>query len=370
MIQGGASTEHGAPPPPDERHPAMSDTATPHTAAVADDELPQGATRRFLNAYGPTEITVCATIAEDEDGSRKPSIGRPIANMRIYVLDGHLQPVPIGVPGEICVGGVGVTRGYLKRPSLTAEKYIPDPFGGEAGARLYRTGDKGRWLPDGTVEYVGRIDEQVKIRGFRIELGEIESTLRAHPGVADVVVIAREDVPGDKRLAAYVVPAEGAAEPTPAELRAAAAERLPEYMVPAYFMALPALPLTPNGKVDRRALPAPDVEAARESAFVAAEGDLEQEIAAIWTAVLGVERVGVNDNFFEIGGHSLLLAQVQSRLKETLGREVAMVDLFRFPTVRTLSAHLGEGVEDNTAERGQARAEARRAARSNRRGRR
>jgi len=326
--------------------------------------------RRFLNAYGPTETTVCATIAEDEDGTRKPSIGKPIANMRVYVVDAYLQPVPIGVPGEIIVGGVGVTRGYLNRPGLTAEKYIPDAFSGEAGGRLYRTGDRGRWLADGTVEYVGRIDEQVKIRGFRIELGEIEATLRAHPGVADVVVIAREDVPGDKRLAAYVVPVEGAPDPTAAELRGTAAERLPEYMVPSYFIPLKTLPLTPNGKVDRRALPAPDLEAARESAFVAAEGDMEEELAAIWASVLGVERVGMNDNFFEIGGHSLLLAQVQARLKEVLGREVAMVDLFRFPTIRALCAHLGEGVTDTTAERGQARAEARRAARSSRRGRR
>jgi acyl carrier protein len=326
--------------------------------------------RRFLNAYGPTETTVCATLAQDEDGSRKPTIGRPIVNMRVYVLDVHLQPTPIGVPGEICVGGVGVTRGYLKRPGLTAEKFIPDPFSGEQGGRLYRTGDKGRWLADGTVDYLGRLDEQVKIRGFRIELGEIESVLRAHPGVADVVVIAREDVPGDKRLAAYVVPADGAAEPGIAELRATAAERLPEYMVPSYFVTLAALPLTPNGKVDRRGLPAPDLEATRESAFVAAEGDLEEELATIWTSVLGAERVGVNDNFFEIGGHSLLLAQVQARLKEVLGREVPMVDLFRFPTIRALAAHLGEGVEDNTAERGQARAEARRAARGTRRGRR
>ncbi|MDB4951686.1 MAG: hypothetical protein JWM27_4335 [Gemmatimonadetes bacterium] len=344
-------------------------TDTTDGAAQAPEQAAVGE-RRFLNAYGPTEATVCATIAFDEDGSRKPSIGKPIANVRVYVLDAYGEPTPIGVPGEICVGGAGVTRGYLGRPGLTAERYLPDPFGGDAGARLYRTGDRGRWLGDGSVEYMGRLDEQVKVRGFRIEPGEIESVLRAHPGVADAAVIAREDTPGDPRLVAYVVAAEGAEAPSPADLRAAAAERLPDYMVPAFFVALPALPVTPNGKVDRKALPAPDVESARAAEFVAAEGDLETVLSDVWKGVLGVERVGVNDNFFELGGHSLLLARVQAGLKERLGREVAMVDLFRFPTVRTLAAHLGEGAEDATAERGQARADARREARSARRDRR
>jgi amino acid adenylation domain-containing protein len=358
---------------------AMPETDFPHLrtlvsageACSADLARRWSEGRRFLNAYGPTETTVCATIAAAENGERRPPIGKPIANVRVYVLDATGEPSPIGVSGEICVGGAGVSRGYLRRAGLTAEKFVPDPFSGDAGGRLYRTGDRGRWLPDGTVEYLGRVDEQVKVRGFRIEPGEIESVLRAHPGVADAAVIARTIGAGDLRLAAYVVPASVEADVSPAALRAHAAERLPDYMVPAYFVALPALPLTPNGKVDRRALPAPDASDNAAAQFVAAEGDVEEAIAAVWREVLQVERVGVNDNFFELGGHSLLLAQVQAKLKDRLGQDVPMVSLFRFPTVRSLSAHLaGDADDEASAEKGHARAEARRAARGTRRDRR
>jgi amino acid adenylation domain-containing protein len=358
---------------------AMPETDFPHLrtlvsageACSADLARRWSEGRRFLNAYGPTETTVCATIAADENGERRPPIGKPIANVRVYVLDAAGEPSPIGVSGEICVGGAGVSRGYLRRAGLTAEKFVPDPFSAELGGRLYRTGDRGRWLPDGTVEYLGRVDEQVKVRGFRIEPGEIESVLRAHPAVADAAVIARTVGAGDLRLAAYVVPASAEADVSPAALRAHAAERLPDYMVPAYFVALPALPLTPNGKVDRRALPAPDASDNAAAQFVAAEGDVEEAIATVWREVLQVERVGVNDNFFELGGHSLLLAQVQAKLKDRLGQDVPMVSLFRFPTVRTLSAHLAGDTEDEaSAEKGHARAEARRAARGTRRDRR
>jgi acyl carrier protein len=352
----------------------MTDTlaSTQRTPHTSDEAPPLAGTRRLLNAYGPTEITVCATIAPGEDGGRRPAIGSPIANTRTYVVDERLQPVAVGVPGEICIGGVGVARGYLRRPALTAERFVPDPFARELGARMYRTGDRGRWLGDGSLDYAGRMDEQVKVRGFRIEPGEIEAALRLHAGVADAVVIAREDAPGDRRLVAYVVPTPGRASPSMADLRAAAAERLPEYMLPAHFVVLERLPLTPNLKVDRRALPAPNVEGGRGAEFVAAEEGLEEALAALWASVLGVERVGVKDNFFELGGHSLLLARVQAGIEERLGMEVAMVDLFRFPTVRTLAAHLqgGAGDEGESAERGQARADARRAARGGRRARR
>jgi acyl carrier protein len=347
-----------------------AEVAIPRTPPAAAE--PGARVQRLLNAYGPTEITVCATIAPGEDGTRRPAIGGPIANTRTYVVDERLQPVAVGVPGEICIGGIGVARGYLRRPGLTAERFVPDPFSAELGARMYRTGDRGRWLEDGALDYAGRMDEQVKVRGFRIEPGEIEAALRLHPDVADAVVIAREDVPGDRRLVAYVVPRPGHAPPSVPELKAAAAERLPEYMVPAHFVTLERLPLTPNLKVDRRALPAPDVGSAAGAEFVQAEEGLEEALAALWASVLGVERVGVKDNFFELGGHSLLLARVQAGIQERLGREVAMVDLFRFPTVRTLAAHLegGEDGEGESAERGQARADARRAARGGRRARR
>jgi acyl carrier protein len=269
---------------------------------------------------------------------------------------------------------MGVSRGYLGRPGLTAERFVPDPFSGVPGARMYRTGDRARRLADGPLDFLGRMDDQVKVRGFRIELGEIDAVVRAHPGVGDAVVIVREDQPGDKRITAYYAPAAGASAPTAAELRAHAAERLPEHMVPSFFVPLEALPLTPNGKVDKRALPAPDGAAAHTAAFAAAETPVEEKLAAIWKALLGVSRVGANDNFFELGGHSLLLAQVQMRVRDELGEDVPMVDLFRYPTVRSLAARLSGAPEDDggatLAEKAREKADARRSARSERRDRR
>ncbi|RMF29114.1 MAG: amino acid adenylation domain-containing protein, partial [Chloroflexi bacterium] len=304
--------------------------------------------RRFFNGYGPTEVTVAATWALLEaplpEGTTNVPIGRPFANVRVYVLDAHRRPVPIGVPGELCVGGTGVGRGYLHRPDLTAERFIPDPFSNVPGARLYRTGDLVRFRPDGSLEFLGRIDHQVKVRGFRIELGEIEVALRRHPRIQEAVVLAREDRPGEKRLVAYVVPPphDGAA-PTVSELRTFLQETLPDYMVPAAFVVLDAMPLTPSGKVDRRALPAPDqARPDLEGAYVAPRTREEEILAQIWAEVLGVERVGVHDNFFELGGDSILSIQVIARANQA-GLRLTPRHLFQAPTVAGLAALAGTG---------------------------
>jgi amino acid adenylation domain-containing protein len=350
-----------------EAFPALRTVAAGGEACPPEVARRWGEGRLFINAYGPTEITVCATMAPGEDGARRPSIGRPVPNARIYVLDGAMNPVPVGIPGELYVGGVGVTRGYLRRPDLTAERYLPDPFSGDAGGRLYRTGDRVRWLETGELDFLGRVDEQVKVRGFRIELGEIEAVVEAHPAVRRCVVLVRGSG-GDARVLAYVVPVSSHDAPTAAALRAHVAERVPDYMVPAAFVVVDDIPLTPNGKIDRRALPEPDLSS-RDETFVAASGDVEQGLTEIWKELLGVARVGVNDNFFELGGHSLLLARMQARIRERLGTDVPMVQLFRFPTIRSLAGFLaadGEAEEEASA-RGQERADARRAARSARR---
>jgi amino acid adenylation domain-containing protein len=297
-----------------------------------------GAGRRFVNAYGPTEITVIATLEVASEA--KLTIGRPLLNVQAYVLDPRLDVVPVGVPGELCIGGAGVTRGYHNRPELTAERFVPDPFATEPGSRLYRTGDLTRFLPDGRVEYLGRIDRQVKVRGFRIELGEIESALSRHPAVVEARVVVREEEPGDKRLVAFVVPREG--DPVPA-LRTALRETLPEFMVPSRFVLLPALPMTPNGKVDVARLSAMSkMEIPTEGAPPKATplGELEGLIAAAWREVLKVDRVERDDNFFDLGGHSLLLPKLHARLRESLGRDLTLVDLFRHPTVRSLAGFL------------------------------
>jgi amino acid adenylation domain-containing protein len=294
--------------------------------------------------YGPTEATVWSTVhrvESAEPGSSVP-IGRPIANTQIYIVDRDLSPVPIGVAGELLIGGAGVARGYLHRPGLTAEKFIPDPFGTQAGGRLYRTGDLARWLADGNIEYLGRIDHQVKIRGFRIELGEIEAALGQHRDVAACVVLAREDTPGDKALVAYVVPA-SAQEPATADIRAHLKETLPDYMVPSAFVMLEALPLTPNGKVDRKALPAPS--GSREglsSGYEAPRSEFEETLARIWAEVLHLERVGIYDNFFELGGHSLLAVTLASRIRSSFGVPFSLVAVFAEPTI----AALGESIEN------------------------
>ena len=263
-------------------------------------------------------------------------IGRPISNTRIYLLDGHGRPVPLGSVGEIFIGGAGVARGYLNRPELTAEKFIPSPFVG--GDRLYKTGDLARYLPDGNLEFLGRNDHQVKLRGFRIELGEIEARLLEHPAVREAVALAREDAAGDKRLVAYVV---GAGEEIDAAaLRAHLAASLPDYMVPAAYVALAALPLTPNGKLDRQALPAPEDDAYARAAYEPPRGEVEETLAAIWAELLGVDQISRHDNFFELGGHSLLAIQLLERLRRrNLSIEVRA--LFATPTLSDLAASLG-----------------------------
>jgi amino acid adenylation domain-containing protein len=302
------------------------------------------------NMYGPTETTIWSSVARIE--SDEVTIGRPIANTRMYVLDGNREPVPPGVTGELHIGGIQLARGYLGRPELTAEKFVQNPFG---EGRLYKTGDLARYSSDGAIEYLGRIDSQVKIRGFRIELGEIESVLRQHPSVQESIVIAREDIPGDKRLVAYVVARDhmsGDERPTrhavsrngvasPSELREFLQVKLPDYMMPAAFVPLEALPLTPNGKVDRKALPRPDFEAlADESKFVAPSTPTEIVLARIWCEVLGLKHVGIHDNFFESGGHSLLALRIFSKIENEFGDRPPLATLFQAPTIEKFATVL------------------------------
>jgi amino acid adenylation domain-containing protein len=287
------------------------------------------------NVYGPTECTVDATACALRGAGDWPSIGKPLGNVHAYILDEHGEPVPVGVAGEIHIGGAGVARGYLNRPDLTAERFLPDPFLADPHARIYKTGDLGRWQPDGTIEYLGRNDFQVKIRGFRIELGEIEAKLAACDGVRQAVVLAREDEPGDKRLVAYLL-TEADVELPVAELRARLALQLPDYMLPSAFMRLDAFPLTSNGKMDRNALPAPDLTRS-DAVYVAPGTPTEKIIANIWADVLKVEQVGVSDDFFRLGGHSLLAVQLVSQLRKRAAIEVEIRDLFAHPTLGALA---------------------------------
>jgi amino acid adenylation domain-containing protein len=299
------------------------------------NQLRKAACLDVFNVYGPTECTVDATCASLRDSGTVPVIGRPLANMAVYILDAALQPVPLGVAGELFIGGAGVARGYLNRPELSAERFLADPFTSIANARMYKTGDLGRWLPDGTIEYQGRNDFQVKIRGFRIELGEIEARLAACAGVREAVVLAREDVPGDKRLAAYLV-AQDSVTLDAAALRSALAEVLADYMIPSAFVTLDSLPLTANGKLDRRALPAPDQSALVTREYVAPIGATEQALAEIWQDLLGVPRVGRHDHFFELGGHSLMVITLIERLRQRdLFAEVRTV--FSTPTLAAMA---------------------------------
>ncbi|NEO39726.1 MAG: amino acid adenylation domain-containing protein [Moorea sp. SIOASIH] len=291
----------------------------------------------FFNLYGPTECTVDTTVCPLRICHHKQLIGRPIANTQIYILDSNLQPVPIGVPGEIYIGGDGLARGYLNRPELTAEKFISNPFS-DYGEKLYKTGDFARYLPDGNLEFLGRIDNQVKIRGFRIELGEIESVINTHPQIQKAVVIAREDNPGNKRLVAYVV--NGEKSISISQLRGFVKQKLPEYMVPNAFVTLDTLPLTPNGKVDRRALPVPDGAISREIEYVAPSTPTQEIIANIFADVLKVKNVGIKDNFFELGGHSLLATQLTSRLKQAFSVDIPLRVIFESPNVAQLEQAL------------------------------
>ena len=298
----------------------------------------------LINEYGPTETVVgCCVyrVPREQPISGPIPIGRPIANTRLYVANRNLEPVPVGVPGELYIGGAGVARGYLNRPGLTAERFIPDPFGTEPGGRLYRTGDLARWRPDGNLEYLGRVDRQVKVRGYRIEPAEIEEALARHPAVRETAVVAREDAPDDRRLVAYLTVAEDRPVPAGLELRQFLRNSLPEPMIPSAYVVLEALPLTPNGKVDREALPAPEGGLARPVALsVAPRGPVEEAVASVWGTVLGLDRVGAHDGFFDIGGHSLLATQVVSRLREAFGVEIPLRALFEAPTVAGLAERI------------------------------
>ena len=303
-----------------------------------------GWSKQFWNLYGPTETTIWSTLTQIESKQQPVTIGRAIANTQTYILDNHLQPVPIGIPGELYIGGIGLARGYLHRPDLTAEKFIPDPFNHAAGTRLYRTGDLARYRADGAIEYIKRSDRQIKLRGFRIELGEIEAVLSQHPTLREVVVILREDQPQQKRLVAYVVPISHR-EPTPSELRSYLQKRLPAYMVPSVFVVLEALPLTPNGKVNRQALPVPDQTRPELETFVAPRSVVEEMLASIWEQILDIERVSIHDNFFALGGHSLLATQVVSRLRQAFQVSLPLRSVFEAPTVASLALQVEEAMK-------------------------
>mgnify|MGYP000248983309 CR=1 FL=1 len=327
----------------------------------------EGLEFEVVNNYGPTENTVVATwtpLRSDETNGRGPEslppIGRPVDNVRVYVLDGEGQPVPVGVPGELYVGGAGVARGYLNRPGLTAERFVPDPYTEErgergerrGGRRLYRTGDLVKWLPDGRLDFLGRADNQVKIRGYRVELGEIEAVLGQQPAVGKALIVAcpvnGDGQPGDdQRLAAYVVPQDGQKVPAD-ELRQFLQQRLPDHMLPSAFVSMDTLPVTPNGKVDRQALPAPEWGALSEAAYVAPRNSIEEALVDIWAEVLNVQRVGVHDDFFALGGHSLLAAQVSTRIRDVLQVDLPIRRLFESSTVAGLASHVVQAEAEQT----------------------
>jgi amino acid adenylation domain-containing protein len=281
------------------------------------------------NLYGPTEASIDVTSwpCPRETRSLVVSIGKPIANTQVYILDRQMNPVPIGIPGELYLGGIGLGRGYFNRPDLTAERFVADPFSDESGRRLYRTGDLGRYLPDGNIEYLARMDDQVKIRGFRIELGEIESVLKSYPGVQQSVVVLRKDEPGHEKIVGYVVLSEKSPV-TGSELRSYLKQKIPDYMVPAFVMVLEAMPLSANGKIDRRRLPRPEATAEVSAGFVAPETSVEKKLAEMWLQVLKIDQVGIYDNFFDLGGHSLMATQIISQVRDVLQFELPLQVLF------------------------------------------
>ena len=326
-------------------NPCVSSCSSLRTVVCGGEELPASLVARFKthaleaklhNLYGPTEVGIIASGATIDSLDGPVTIGRPIANARIYLLDGELRQVPLGTAGEIYIGGAGVARGYLNRPELTVERFIASPF--IEGDRLYKTGDLARYLSDGNIEFLGRNDFQVKIRGARIELGEVEARLASYPGVREAVVIASEDALGELRLVAYYV-VEGRAEAPEAEaLRAHMLAGLPDYIAPAAYVRLEALPLMPTGKLDRRALPVPGPDDFGRAVYSAAQGEVETMLAQIWTELLGVRSVGRADNFFELGGHSLLAARLISRIREALGRELSLAAVFEQPSLADMGA--------------------------------
>lgn len=338
------------------RHLMIGGEAFPTSLAAELDRIVTG---DITNMYGPTETTIWSSTQVVSGCPESISIGRPIANTRFYIVDKNLQPVPASVPGELLIGGDGVVRGYFDRPDLTAERFIDDPFQPNGNARLYRTGDLARFRSDGTVDFLGRMDFQVKIRGYRIELGEIETNLSRHASVQECIVIAREDTPGDLRLVAYVIPAGKA--PSSEDLSSALRENLPEFMIPSIFAIVEAFPLTPNGKIDRKSLPAPDMLRPKsEVEYVAPEGELQQTIAEVWNEVLHVENIGMDDNFFDLGGHSLLVVQAHRLLRSRLEKPLSLTDLYRFTTIRTLCDYLSGANEGVALEQSRDRGEARR----------
>ena len=296
------------------------------------------------NLYGPTETTIWSAVHRIDSRPGSVPIGKPIANTQVYILDDRDQLVPRGVPGELYIGGDGLARGYLHRAELTAERFVLNPF--RPGEKLYRTGDLVRWLPDGNLEYIGRMDHQIKLRGFRIELGEIETAIEQQPDVRQAVVLVREDVPNDQRLTAYVTARDRAAVDGKT-LRAALSSRLPEYMLPSQWVFLDEFPLTPNRKVDRRALPAPEVDETNMSLSAPATTESEIKVAAIWQELLRQARVGANDNFFDLGGHSLLVVQLQSRLRKLFDCDISLVELFQRPTVSAIASQLDAQKRDS-----------------------
>jgi len=339
------------------------------TLIVAGDTLSNALAERWtrgrdlINAYGPTEITVCATLYHcGTEVLGNAPIGRPICNARVNILNEFGEVVPIGVAGELYVGGAGVARGYLNQPKLTAERFVPDSYSTEAGMRLYKTGDLGRWRSDGAIEFLGRNDDQVKIRGFRIELGEIQARLTQYPGIGEAVVLAREEGAGEKRLVAYYtmerscVPGGEEAEVEAEHLRVHLASGLPDYMVPAAYVRMEKLPLTSNGKLDRKALPAPLADAYAHPGYQAPQGELESTLCGIWSELLRLDRVGRHDNFFQLGGHSLLATRMVSRVRSVLGVELVIQNVFEFPTVASLAPIAEKLILDEIAQMPEAEA--------------
>jgi len=302
------------------------------------------------NHYGPTEthvVTALTLTGDPEHWPSLPAIGRPVANTQLYVLNEQLCPMPIGVPGEIHIGGAGVARGYRNRPELTTERFLTDPFSEDRSLRLYKTGDLGRWNADGTLEYLGRNDDQVKIRGYRIELGEIEAQLLRHDQVREAAVLARADANGEKRLIAYVTPRIGST-PEEGRLRAHLSAVLPDHMIPSAFVVLEHFPLTPNGKLNRRALPMPQLRAAANDAFEAPQGDTEERLVGLWHEVLRAEPIGRAANFFELGGHSLHVMRLIVKITGRFGVDLSVPDVFKNPTIQQMATTIEELLSQGT----------------------